>query len=95
MMSSHADAMLVQEFVELRIRHELLDLRKSELEALKRGFDAIPIMKHLRLFTAFELMGLLQVPRLEIASQCQLMVLFLHEPLCAFHDYVLRSSLNG
>ncbi len=50
-----------QEYVDLRVHHELLVSRQRELEALKKGFESIPIQKHLRLFSAYELMGLLQV----------------------------------
>ena len=38
-----------------------METRRAELDAIKRGFHAFRMEKHIKLFTSFELMGLLQV----------------------------------
>ena len=50
----------LQEYVQLRIQRDLVDAVKPQLDAMKRGFESIPIKAHMRLFSSIELMGLLQ-----------------------------------
>ena len=58
----------MQEYVQLRIQRDLVDSVKPQLDAMKRGFEAIPIKSHMRLFSSIELMGLLQGKAVQWAS---------------------------
>ena len=48
----------VKSFVRKRATKTLLQGRAQRLDALRRGFKALPLLPHLRLFSVFELMAL-------------------------------------
>ena len=48
----------VKEYVRWRAEQELLGRRRRRLEALRKGFAAVPLGPHLRRFSAFELTSL-------------------------------------
>lgn len=47
----------VKEYVRLKAQRELLGQRVPHLEAMRRGFNDIPLAAHLRLFSVFDLMS--------------------------------------
>ena len=48
----------VKEYVRLRAKNELIGRRRRRLEAMRRGFNDVPLSSHLRLFSVFELAAL-------------------------------------
>ena len=48
----------VKEYIRLRKNDVMMGKRVKWLEAMKTGFQAIPLQSHLSLFTVYELMGI-------------------------------------